>query len=297
MRTVYVNNSSSNTGANNGSSWQDAFKTLQQALLYCADTIKVAAGTYLPVNSITDSVFNLQNKTVIMGGYPSAGSPTDASRDPDRYQTLLHSNFPSSYYGNSSVLRVFHCDSTTVIDGLTFDNELPGPYVDGLHTSLLIDYGSNPRVTNCRFLTSATVVPGLYNIEIFGHSNPLIQRALFIGRNGVINCKSHSSPAIQYCRNDGTTGIQIIADSCTGRADSCIFSYAILNHSNIQFSNAVFSSSKNTDSSNSSFDNCIFKNGFSPSGPVITNDHSSPVFNKCLFDSCLLVMSNSNQKP
>jgi len=291
LKTVYVNNSASNTGANNGSSWQKAFKTLQQALLYCADTIKVAAGVYKTVNSLTDSVFNIESKTVILGGYAVDGNPTDASRDPDRYQTLLTSNFPSSYYdNNSTVLRAFRCDSTTIIDGLSFSNPLPGPYVGGIPTSLLISYGSNPRVTNCRFLSSS-----LSNITVSQHSNPLIRQAVFIGDHGVINCQSYSSPTIQSCHSDGTTGIQFNADNCTGKADSCIFNYAILNQSGIRFSNSLFNRLSNTGNSSNSFDYCIFKNNLYNSGLCISNDHSSPVFSRCLFDSSFLVMSNTNR--
>ena len=60
---LYVNKIATGTG--DGSSWANAFTDLQQALKFCSDTIRVAAGSYLPSNNNKESSFWLQNKSFL----------------------------------------------------------------------------------------------------------------------------------------------------------------------------------------------------------------------------------------
>uniref|UniRef100_UPI0026EF5573 hypothetical protein n=1 Tax=Nonlabens dokdonensis TaxID=328515 RepID=UPI0026EF5573 len=64
---IFVNASA--TGANDGSSWTDAYTDLQTALANDTngDNIWIAAGTYTPGNSIT-SLFNLDQPNVTLYG-------------------------------------------------------------------------------------------------------------------------------------------------------------------------------------------------------------------------------------
>ncbi|NCO34845.1 MAG: hypothetical protein GW893_13415, partial [Armatimonadetes bacterium] len=76
------------TGANNGSSWADAFTTLQSALTAATDgdTIHVAQGTYKPTTG-TDRMafFKLDDGRTLLGGYPNGGG----TRDPAVNETIL----------------------------------------------------------------------------------------------------------------------------------------------------------------------------------------------------------------
>ncbi|HEV2479495.1 MAG TPA: choice-of-anchor Q domain-containing protein [Puia sp.] len=318
MTTVYVNSTA--TGAGNGSSWQNAFTTMQQALLYCADTIKVAAGVYLTSNSGEDSVFNIQNKTVILGGYPATGSPGDAQRDPIAHQTLLKGNYSPPGFGfTSPVLESFHCDTTTVVDGFTFDNETT--VGGGSVASLLIAYESRPRVNNCQFLFVNNDNQGGGGIQVSHYSTPLITHSSFSTdassiSGGAITIDTYSSPTIRYCQFSGITnngptyrgtGYAISNQQGAGLVDSCSFirgssnaegPVVQLTGSNMQFTNCYFRSFNSggnlisgTQNSNGSFTNCVFKNVWSD---AISLDNSSPVFTRCLFDSNNLAVTNAD---
>jgi hypothetical protein len=79
--TIYVDSSA--TGANNGTSWTNAFTKLQDALSIANvchfDTILVARGTYYPDEGIGKSnndrtiSFNIPDSTMVLGGFPSGG--------------------------------------------------------------------------------------------------------------------------------------------------------------------------------------------------------------------------------
>lgn len=66
------------TGLNNGTSWANAYTSLQATAANSADTIWIAAGTYKPTNDTTRSAyFDLRNKNVF-GGF--AGTETQLSQ-------------------------------------------------------------------------------------------------------------------------------------------------------------------------------------------------------------------------
>jgi len=78
------------TGANDGSSWADAFTDLQSALPLSSATkpIWVAAGTYTPHASDRKGTFNIPNNVVLYGGFD--GTETDLSeRDIKTNVTIL----------------------------------------------------------------------------------------------------------------------------------------------------------------------------------------------------------------
>ena len=92
--TIYVDASSG--GLNNGSSWTDAYNSLQGALDTAdpCDQIWVAEGMYLPSKQ-TDpceprtATFQLASGVGLYGGFPNSGDPTWNDRDPHTYVTIL----------------------------------------------------------------------------------------------------------------------------------------------------------------------------------------------------------------
>ncbi|HTR27639.1 MAG TPA: choice-of-anchor Q domain-containing protein [Puia sp.] len=330
LTTVYVNAAA--TGAGNGSSWQDAYPTLQQAMLYCADTIKVAAGTYLTANSSRDSVFKLESGKVILGGYPATGNPTDPQRSPAANRTLLQSNYKAGEYGAASpVLEAFHSDSNTRIDGFVFSNGSSLTYDGGFSAPALhIGFGSKVRVTNCQFSCISTDgSTSSSGILITDTSTPVITRSTLTTNMTTFNylgaavlSLSQSSPAISYCQftGNGNTDFSSIVPSATGRAllfdhssgsvDSCTFTLSLGSGDamvsavagNPSISNCVFSGKNSTGyqlanagGGNSIVNNCVFKNWFASGAPsAVHNDNSSPIFSKCLFDSTSYSISNVN---
>ncbi len=94
-KIIYVDDNAS--GANDGSSWADAYNYLQDALTvaWSGDEIQIARGIYKPDQGagITpgdrEATFQLINGVTIKGGYAGAGKPDPNSRDIELYETIL----------------------------------------------------------------------------------------------------------------------------------------------------------------------------------------------------------------
>ena len=132
--TLYVNDDA--TGANNGSSWADAYTSLQSALAAAqsGDQIWVATGVYYPTSGTNRSAtFMLKNGVVLYGGFTGTETSLDQrdwqsnltilSGDIDQNDTNDDGNFIAETWshivGNNSynVVRGSGVDSTAVLDG------------------------------------------------------------------------------------------------------------------------------------------------------------------------------------
>ena len=133
---IYVDNDA--IGANDGSSWADAYNYLQDAL---ADTnsaakpveIRVAQGIYKPDlgggNTLGDreATFQLFNGVTIKGGFAGFGEPNPDVWDTEAYETILSGDLEGddgpdfSHYGDNSchVVTGSYTDRTAVLDGFT----------------------------------------------------------------------------------------------------------------------------------------------------------------------------------
>jgi len=131
---IYVNDDA--TGANDGSSWADAYTSLQSALAAAqsGDQIWVAAGVYYPTSGTNRNVaFTLKNGVVLYGGFAGSETSLDQrdwqsnltilSGDIDQNDTNDDGNFIAETWshivGNNSynVVRGSGVDSTAVLDG------------------------------------------------------------------------------------------------------------------------------------------------------------------------------------
>jgi len=106
-KTIYVDDNA--TGANNGTSWADAYTFLQEAL---ADVrlaeepaeIRVAQGTYKPNQGLgaapefdwKTATFELISGVTLKGGYAGFGKQDPNTRDIDLYQTVLSGDLDSN---------------------------------------------------------------------------------------------------------------------------------------------------------------------------------------------------------
>ena len=310
LSTVYVKNTN-NTGSNNGSSWQNAFKTLQEALFYCADTIKVAAGTYLTSNSFIDSIFFIENKKVLLGGYPASGNPVDADRNPNINLTVLKGNYSGASSGIfSPVVKAYHNDSTTIVDGFAFTNDAASPGGSPNVNALRIDYHSGIKIRNCNFTVNDALGLKSPGVSIENLSYPNISRTAFSCHmttiSGIAITCANSSVNLSYCNftvpTSGSSasrpGNAISAGNSTLNVDSCIFSKisqntqgAFINSTNSVFdiTRCLFNGVEQLRNTNSTgtVSKSVFKTGgfaFSQYS-LIYNSNSSPVFSSCLFDS------------
>jgi hypothetical protein len=121
--TIYVRSSAS--GANNGTSWTDAYTDLQAALATAGatDEIWVAAGTYKPTATADRTIsFALKNGVGIYGGF--AGTETMASqRNPAANVTILSGDIGTVVVATDNSYHVVTSDGTVtatgILDGFT----------------------------------------------------------------------------------------------------------------------------------------------------------------------------------
>jgi len=168
-RVIYVDTDA--VGANDGSSWEDAFNTyigLQTALAVASsgDQIRVAQGVYKPdiTNGIVppsrSATFQVKNGVTIKGGYAGFGAPDPDARDIELYETILTGDLNGDdepdfvNYGDNCyhVVTGTETDTTAGLDGFTIrggnanssqPHDRGGGMFNGQH--------SGPTVTNCRF--------------------------------------------------------------------------------------------------------------------------------------------------
>ncbi|MCX6879947.1 MAG: IPT/TIG domain-containing protein [Verrucomicrobia bacterium] len=166
------------TGANNGTSWANAFTNLQDALAApTKGTIYVARGTYKPTTGADRAAtFQLKTNVTLQGGYPTGGG----SRDPKTHVTILSGDLLGNDNGNLAygeptlsdnsytVVTGSGTDSTAILDGFT----ISGGNADNWDTSgwhgangagMYNDNGS-PAVRNVTFANNkAYQGAGMYN--------------------------------------------------------------------------------------------------------------------------------------
>ena len=158
---VYVDSTAA--GANDGTTWVDAYTDLQTALVSAplctlVTQIWVAQGTYLPTSGVDRSVtFQLVDGLAIYGGFD--GTETDRSqRDIDLNVTILSGDIgtPADSSDNSyHVVTGSGTDATAVLDGFTItrgqaDGANPDWWGGGMHND-----GGSPTLVNLVFSANA----------------------------------------------------------------------------------------------------------------------------------------------
>ncbi len=147
------------TGGNSGTSWENAFTDLQDALNLCTNVsqIWVAGGVYYPTpdDLDRDSSFNLQNGVAIYGGF--AGTEDSLHhRDWEANPTVLSGdiNQTGDHAGNSyTVVNSSFTDTTAVLDGFSItmgnaDFEM-GFFNPSNSGGGIFNQSGNPRINNC----------------------------------------------------------------------------------------------------------------------------------------------------
>jgi hypothetical protein len=172
-RTIYVDADAS--GANDGSSWADAYNYLQDALVYASSNpevneVWVAAGIYTPDKNSNNpggsgdrtETFRLIKGVSLYGGYAGFGASEPNERDVEGYETILSGDLngddgPSfaNYDENSyHVVTGSATDETAVLDGfiITGGNAQGTEYHQRDGRGMYVYKGSALTVRNCRFI-------------------------------------------------------------------------------------------------------------------------------------------------
>jgi len=193
--TIYVNAAA--TGASNGTSWQDAFTNLQDAITESANCVDagveiwVAQGTYRPDIGETQAAgnryatFYLLDNVVLLGGF--TGLETGSSeRDWQTNETILSGDIGvagDSTDNSFTVVTAIGNIETAVLDGFTIRDGNAGetgvPFEDptrsggGMHNSF-----GNPTIRNCIFRNNSAEYygAGLYNEA----GNIMVQNCSFL---------------------------------------------------------------------------------------------------------------------
>jgi hypothetical protein len=184
--TIYVDANAA--GADNGSSWANAYKYLQDALTAAVSgtDIQVAQGTYKPdANTINPgdindrtATFRLKNGVALYGGFPTGGG----NRDPNIYVTFLSGdiNVPGDNSDNSyHVVTSSGTNSTAVLDGFIITEGCANYGANNTGGGMYNASGS-PAVTGCIFTgNSAFYGGGMFN----NAGAPTLTNCIFIGNS------------------------------------------------------------------------------------------------------------------
>ena len=181
---VYVNDSAS--GMNNGTSWTDAYNSLQSALSSAVSGVEiwVAEGDYKPGTSRSNT-FQLKNGVAIFGGFPEVGGTKD-NRDPEQYPTSLNGDIGviTNPADNSfHVVTGSGTFSSTIMDGFIIKNGRADDDVEPNDRGagmILLD--GHPILRNLKFETNyAKNGAGVYGL----YSNVRMENIMFINNQAV----------------------------------------------------------------------------------------------------------------
>jgi Right handed beta helix region len=217
--TIYVDAGAA--GANNGTSWADAFTTLQPALdgAVIGDQIWVAAGIYTPTYLFSpgnprSATFQLKNGVALYGGFdPTVGDTGWEDRDWVGNVTILSGDIGSQGDPADNSYHVFYhpselvLDGSAVLDGFTVSGGNANGGSDRNVGGGMHNIGSSPTLTNCTFLgNSAYTGAGMYN---YSSSSPAVTNCTFSDNSadglggGMYN--HNSSPAVTNCTFSGNS--------------------------------------------------------------------------------------------
>ncbi|TVR84689.1 MAG: hypothetical protein EA409_00485, partial [Saprospirales bacterium] len=298
---VFVNANA--TGGNSGTSWENAFTDLQDALNLCTNVtqIWVAAGTYYPSDSSgltpinpRNATFHLKNGVAMYGGFEGTEDPLTfdlGDRDFVTNETILSGEIgdPSSIADNVHhvVIAGLGITSTSVIDGFTIraGNAIgAGAGSFGRGGGMLIRQGASPVIANCNIRENSAA--GGAGMSIESNSSPIISNCNFIdntstgGGAGMI-IGFGSSPSINNCtflgNSSGDFGgaISIFSPG----SNPIIKNSSFKNNTSTGLGGGISSIS----AANPQIINCVFQGNSSARGGGLSNDNSSPVIINCTF--------------
>ena len=286
-------------GANDGSSWVDAFSNLQDALGVAAvgDEIWVAKGTYIPgeFNGDRNATFQLKSGVKLFGGFTGT-EIARFERDPVTNVTTLSGDLngdDSGFTNNSEnchhVVTGSNTDAFTVLDGFTISGGNADRIAPNNRGGGMIIIDGSPTISNCKFNenSASTEGGGLYN----SGSSPLLTSCTFNKNKadhyggGICN-RYLSSPIITDCSFvNNTTDLTSGAFGSSGGAIYNRESEPTIMTSMFEGNASGEGGGIHNTFSSPTVVNCLFKNNIARSlGGGIHNDKGTPTLSNCIFD-------------
>ena len=229
-KNIYVDADA--TGANDGTSWENAFLYLQDALMFAVagDEIRVAEGVYRPDDFVLsdrpnlgrDETFQLINGVTLKGGYAGLGQPDPNARDIELSETILSGDLdsndvnglddPSRDKNSYHVVTGDTLGPNAVLDGFTItggnaDDVYPNPNYSG--GGMSNSYGS-PTLINCTFRANYAWFAGGGMSNSYG--SPVIENCTFCENSSVSGhgngggmCNRYGTPVLIGCLFSGNS--------------------------------------------------------------------------------------------
>jgi predicted outer membrane repeat protein len=276
------------TGSNDGSSWTDAYTSLQAAITAASSgEIWVADGTYYPTGGTDRTIaFGLKNGVAIYGGFDGAETAF-GDRDWTTNVTILSGDIgtPSDATDNSyHVVIGSGTDDTAILDGFTITAGNANGSTDDIYSGGgMYNYTGSPTLANLIFnANSATSGGGIYNFS----SSPGLTNITF-------STNSATSGGGMYNNNSSPTPLNVTfsANTATGNGGGMYNG----NTSNPSLTTVTFSSNTaglngggiyNIETSNSTLTTVTFSgNTAADYGGGMYNAHSNPTLTSVTFSA------------
>ena len=243
-KIIYVDDDA--TGTRDGTSWVNAYATLQNALREASATAKpveisVAQGVYKPDQGLTEipgdreAAFGLIDGVTIRGGYAGLGQADPNARNVQDFATVLHGDIEGDdgsdflQYANNSkhvVLSQFN-DGTAVLDGFTITagHGWSGPGITC--------YDSSALFMDCTITQNKSIGrEGGYGGGMYiSGGSPTLTRCTFyanwaLAEGGGLWCQSGSRPTLSGCQfrsNFAATGGGMSVAESQPVITNCVF--------------------------------------------------------------------------
>lgn len=289
--TIYVDSRAQ--GANDGSSWANAFTRLADALALTqpVSEIRVATGTYYPSTiGYQGASFGLKSDLAVLGGFAGLGAGNPNLRNPALYPTTLSGDLKRDGMGIDNsyhVVTATNANQNTLLDGFTVTGgnaQYPAQNGGGaIYVS-----GGNPTISNCIFTANLGSEGGAISTR---NASPTFTNCTISNNNAVPSYSEgggmfclYGAPVITNCKFTGNTA-DYGGGLYLGQSDAIITNCTFTSNIGIyEGGGGMYSYGSIPTITKCTFLRNVARNGNSDqAGGGMYNNSSSPIITDCVF--------------